>query len=562
MKGMKKIVIFVLFAIACVIACDNVDDTTKIEGVNTELATMANFIENSPTLYNEFLEAAKLSVIPEDIAAEFGLPILENSLNNFAVRSFEGDIPVYYTAFDILNTSTADLTLFLPVDTSASQFFISTLFPNDVDLNELSSDAFELFDTEAAVNFDGSFTDEEVLSRRAELGRNVLFHIVKGTVKADEIGESITTLAGGNEIIKVINPLDESLFSFNNSTTIFGGLTDIQAGSGLIHQISRPLVIEPFKISDAFQNLEGNITVNFTKRIFTEGVDLDGLSSGIQLLLDNVPVNISTISTNGASSIILAADTVIPNTASRISLSINEGLFESVLEDPLLALENFNVLPSSAGILNLIPTNSGFEFNDPVENIIPGFRRTGVSDLATSNSDIVFSGNNSLRVTNFVDSGTDKNITTTPYSNGRLRTENTPSNLAPIPADATGTYRFQMQVYVENVDLTPAIVDDPSTPDVDETQSGDVSDPVLFQVFIRPHPGPIVASSPTILGGLFDVSINSDKIGEWQTISVDMDAATFAGFNYRIQFHYDEDVAKQTPFVFYMDDLRFFRLND
>jgi len=533
------------------IACDE-DDSI----INSDIPDITLFdFMNSPASTNSFvnfIEASENSIISDSIAQSFGISTAGSTTEGYAIKTFaeDGVTPeTFFSVADILDTEGLDITVFAP----------ETEFSNAID-------------TEA---------------NRFELGNLLLYHMVPGRVFIDSdfplnfipfsSNGSSEIIVSGNTPLRGFNTEDgdpgrvefDRVVSFdirlNSSVNINSVIRNLDGSNGVVHLIDNPLALTPFQpvpvvvSSSANEQEDGTYSITFSRVLDSLSIT-NTLPSAFNIVVNDpgqeMTVPISSISLDEAgTTLTLTPSENVSNKFSDVTLNYTRETIRSAVGavDPSLdgALRPFDDLLVRLNAERVFDfpgdfedeTRVGTSFNIPR----PLSDRTGVRS---------FIGGSSLRVSN-IEVGTINssnptgNFGSANYSPGRLRTS---ANIVPVvlPVDPTGIYRFEYAVFIEDLPVL------------------DASNPVNFEFrVIAPGAGGVI-SNPAAMATInvaedeSGIAEEDRKKGKWQLFSFEVPGSTFARADrtqYRIVIT-NPDIDEPNPYLFYMDEIRVYRLED
>jgi len=530
----NKIYIIAFTILTCIMfSCDE-DDTIIIE--EAQPVTIAQFLGSSER-YSAFLEAANASVIPFDLADRYGLSPLQLDPNNgLAVRSLgeDGGLNDYYSVLDLLSIEDADFTVFVP-----------NLSAND-------AVGFSI-DVSNLVSIDPNFTNEERITRRAEIGNVLLYHMLEGKRRLDELEcAEIPLSSNGEDEIGVANITDldtgEPSLTLGNATV--GSIRDLEQNLSngffnLINTVLEVTTATPIPIPVGFfanERENGNITIRFSRKLDEESVNNTPPSSfTIMADGDNIPVSSVSIDPEDGTTVIVEPSINLSNKLTDVTIDYTGNSILSGLQGSASTFENLLV---RLNVERLFSISTDFENDDSVRS---GYRIP--RPLSDRSSEQAFRGSFSLRVSNVnVGSITDELPTgefgEAIYVPGRLRTN---ADFSPVNTlDPTGVYRLEYALFIEDLPVL------------------DATNPVNFEFRVQRVPGGVLRNP--IINVAEDesaLSIEDRKKGKWHFIKVDIPAEDFVLTPAQYRFVIvNNDVLEPNPYLFYIDDIRMYRLED
>ena len=364
---MKKIILFqlVAFWMVSLVSC-NEDDSLK--GIDQKSITAFEFFKTSEK-YAGFFEAAEASIITDELAKSFGFETLGADEGGYAIKkqAFESEERAYFSVADILNQDKEELTIFVPKPQNNFE----------IDMSSVES--------------------------RAALGNLLLYHILSGKTKVDELGKSLIPLSsGGSDEINTLRTIETDTELLRELVTINFNGTTIEIDNlsrnletkqnAIIHEISdvlTPKVFTPIPvvIGDIVQQEDGAIAIQFSR-------DLAELSNSIasqfSLVVEGETFLVTDVVVNpdNLTQLILSTDTKISERA-LASLSFTSGGLMSEVNGEAASFSDVRVVPFSK---NLFVENSGFERGN-----LTGFVPSEASEVFAISDEIVHSGRYSLK---------------------------------------------------------------------------------------------------------------------------------------------------------------------
>ncbi len=368
---MKKIILYGLVSFLAIFLFSCTEDDS-LKGVDQKPITAFEFFKSSEK-YAGFFAAAEASIITDELAKSFGFETLGADEGGYAIKkqASENEERTYFSVADILDQNRQELTIFVPQP--QNEF--------EVDMTNIES--------------------------RASLGNLLLYHIVAGKKKVDELDKSLNPLSsGGNDEINTLRSveMDAELLreivriNFNGTAIEIDNLSrNLETKqNAIIHEISEvltPKVFTPIPVitGDIVQQEDGGIVIQFSRDLAEPS---SSIATQFSLNVEGEAFSVTAVTLNpdNLTQLVLSTDAEIPERA-LATLSFMAGGLQSDVNGEVASFSNISVVPFSK---NLFTENSGFERGN-----LTGFVPFEESEVFAISEEVVHTGKYSLKfVTN------------------------------------------------------------------------------------------------------------------------------------------------------------------